>query len=711
LKNYAYFYRKDIFWCYFNDIDDTILKLNFEQNGTRMVGKVILKILKIIGKTIGYIILMLLIIITAAGVSGLLFAYNQYLEIKPEMDAAVAEIETSAFDTSGPTTLYYWDKNSDSWAVLDTLYTEEERNWLTFDQIPENVINAAVAIEDKTFWEHHGVNWLRTIESTFNYVVRHRKETAGGSTITQQVIKNLTGNWTVNATRKITEILEALSFEQMYSKEQILELYLNNIYLGSNCYGIYAASHKYFDKNVADLSLVEAACLVSITNNPSYYDPYRFPEHVKFRAAVVIHEMCDQGYISETDELRALAEIGFSVVLDENNEATFIYEEERDSFVFKDGSPSYSIVTEGSDHIYSWYEDVVIDKAIQDLMDYYDCDSDTAFSKLYNGSLSIYTAFDPDVQKELDKIYLDPDFNEDHINIVDADKDEAPQSACVVIDNDNCAVIALEGGAWGKTESRSFNRATDALRQPGSSIKPLCAYAPALEEGLITEYSSMVDSPFEYDEDGNPWPVNAYGGYNGTMSMKYAVTYSCNTIAVKVVELLGLEESYYWVSQKFRISTLVEEDKKYSAIALGGLTDGLSVFEITNAFTAFARDGIYTEAYLFYSIVDTHGNTIVSHGSDADKILSDDTVEQMDDMLYANTLYGTAENADVDGIRCAGKTGTSTGDQDVWFIGYTSRYTVGVWTGYDDNTRIENYYPNPSCDTWHDIISAIQADD
>ena len=672
-----------------------------------MVGKVIGTIFKIIGKIIGYTLLVLFIIVSAAGVSGLIFAYNTYLDIKPEMDAAVAEIETTAFDSSGPTTIYYWDEDSNSWDIMDTLYTEEGRIWLSYDEIPEQLVNAAVAIEDKTFWTHSGINLTRTIEAIFNYVVRHQKETAGGSTITQQVIKNLTGNWTVSAQRKIEEILEAFSFERMYSKEEIMELYLNNIYLGSNCYGIYAGAHKFFDKDVEDLTLLECACLVSLTNNPSYYDPYRFPEHVKKRAAVVIHEMCDQGYISETDELRTLAEMGYSVTLDENNNATFTYDESKDTFTFKDGSPDYTIVTEDSDHVYTWYEDAVIEKAIEDLMEYYDCDSDTAYTKLYNGSLSIYTTYDPKAQAKIDEIYHDEDFLEDQEN----DDGERPQSACVVIDNDSCAVIAMEGGTNEKTESRSFNRATDMTRQPGSSIKPLSAYAPAMEEGILTEYSYYTDEPFELDEDGNDWPVNAYDGYNGVMSVKYAITYSCNTIAVQVVDELGVDKSFDWLQNKFRISTLEESDREYPALALGGLTKGFTVWEAANAFSVFARDGIYTEAYVYTSIVDNHGNEIVTHGQDYDKILSDSTIEQIDDALYANTLYGTAENADVTNVRCAGKTGTTNDNYDVWFDGYTSKYTISVWTGFDISEEIPNYYPNPSCDTWHDIIVALQGDD
>ncbi len=660
---------------------------------------------RIIGKMIGWILVVIILIIAALGVSGAAFAYTKYNEISPEIDELVDEISADPYEKTAPSTLYYWNEDTLEWQEWETMYTEESRSWLTFDEFPDLLVDAAVAIEDKSFWYHHGVNWIRTAEATFNYVVRHQEETAGGSTITQQVIKNLTGNWTVSKERKILEILEALSFEKKFTKKQIIELYLNNIYLGSNCYGVYAAAHKYFDKDVRDLNLLECACLVSITNNPSYYDPYRFPEHVKFRAAVVINEMCDQGYISETDELRWLEKIGFQVTKDDKGVATFSYDESRDYFVFKDGSPNVSIVTDNSDHVYSWYVDAVLEKVIEELMEVYNCSKEEANTKLYTGGLKIYTAYDPKAQAKLDEIYHDPDF----LYAQTARGEEnPPESAITLIDNSTCAVIAMEGGTEEKTESRSFNRAYDMLRQPGSSIKPISVYAPAIEDGVVTPSSTIQDSPFKRDDNGDPWPVNAYGAYYGSLSVSYALLYSSNTVAVKVLDMLGIDNSYRWLTEKFRVVSITEDDKLHECLALGGLTQGVSTYEMAGAFAVFARGGIYTEPYFYSQVVDINGNVIIEHGKDEDRILSEDTVEEMHRMLNAVANRGTGYNASVDYVVCAGKTGTTSNDYDLWFVGYTPNYTAAVWTGYDQNKTMRNEYPNPSAQTWHNVMDSLE---
>jgi len=666
------------------------------------VGRIILKVF---GKIILWTFISVICIIIAAIIAGGVFAYNKYEEVRPEIDDMVAEIKTDPFEPTSPSVLYYWDDASSKWTEWETLYTEESRTWLSFNEFPDILVDAAVAIEDKSFWHHQGVNWIRTAEATFNYVVRHQQETAGGSTITQQVIKNLTGNWTVSKERKILEILEALSFEQKYSKEKILELYLNNIYLGSNCYGVYAGAHKFFDKDVSELDLLECACLVSLTNNPSYYDPYRFPEHVKFRAAVVINEMCTQGYITETDELRTLERIGYQVTKDENGVATFSYDESKDTFVFKDGSPDISIVSENSDHIYPWYVDAVINRVIDELMDTFDISREEANTKLYTGGLKIYTAYDPVVQAKLDDIYSDVWLLEDQTA---RGEEMPPQSAVTVIDNNTAAIIAMEGGVGEKTESRSLNRAIDSYRQPGSSIKPLSAYGPAIEEGLITPRTTITDSPFDVDEDGYPWPVNAYGSYYGQLSVSYALLYSSNTVAVKVVDMLGLQKSYEWLTEKFRLTTITEDDIDYPCLALGGLTQGVSTAQMAGAFAVYARGGIYTAPFLYSQVVDIHGDVIIKHGDDEDRILSEDTVEAMHEMMVAIANRGTGRNAAIDGVECAGKTGTSSNDYDLWFCGYTPNYTAAVWCGYDTNIMMRNEYPNPSAQVWHDIMESLE---
>lgn len=352
----------------------------------------------------------------------------------------------------------------------------------------------------------------------------------GGSTITQQLIKNLTGNDETTVRRKVLEIFEALEFDRNHTKEETIEWYLNAIYLGHGCYGVSTATEKYFGKQVSELTLAECASLISITNNPSKYDPYSQPDNNLQRRNLVLDLMCEQGYISESQRDSAKAE-----------KLNCVY-----------GSDTGNSETLGSDsEYYSWYTDAVIEQVIADLEDQYGYDETTATNLIYSGGLQIFSCLNPDVQKQVDAVYTDSANFAQYASR----RGQALRSGITVVDNATGAVVALAGGAGEKVGNRIWNCATDTLRPPGSSIKPIGVYAPAIEEDLVLPSSAEDDTPFMENSDGTLWPVNSEGYYSGLTDVDHAVTESLNTVAVKVLDTLGLQNSYNYLTEKFGIST------------------------------------------------------------------------------------------------------------------------------------------------------------
>ena len=416
------------------------------------------------------------------------------------------------------------------------------------------------------------------------------------------------------------------------------------------------AAQKYFGKTVNELSLAECASLIAITNNPSQYDPYTQPENNKERRDLALDLMCEQGYISESERDEAKAE-----------EVKCVF-----------GSKDSETKTGGSDNgYYSWYTDAVIESVIKDLGEQYGYDETTATNLIYSGGLQIYSCLDPKVQAKVDAVYSNADNTAQYKSL----GGQALRSGITVVDNRTGAVVALAGGIGEKTGNRIWNCATDSLRPPGSSIKPLGVYAPAMEAGLILPSSAEDDTPFQQNSDGTLWPVNDEGYYSGLTDVDTAMTHSLNTIAVKVLDQLGLENSYDFLTEKFGISTLVKDyetstgvtrsDLNYAPLALGGLTKGVTTLEMAAAYAAFPRDGLYSSPYLYTVVTDSTGKL-----------------------------------AKLSKMTAAGKTGTTTNDYDRWFVGYTPYYTAAVWSGYDRQERI-NSAGNPSCILWQKVMSAV----
>ena len=605
-------------------------------------------------------------------------------------------VDASAYSMNLSSTIYYTDPATGEARELRTLHGEENRVKVEFEEIPQDLIDALVAIEDQRFWTHHGVDWRRTGGAFINMFLGMRN-TFGGSTITQQLIKNMTQNDDVTVKRKILEIFRALEFERNYSKEEILEMYLNYIFLGEGCYGVGTASLTYFGKPVTELSLAQCASLIGITNNPSRYDPYISDytlEQNKLRQEVILSEMLKQGYITQAEHDAAVAE----------------------ELVFVGRGQGTTSTT-----VYSYFEDQLIKDVIADLKAEYDLSDQMASQWVYNGGLSIYCTQDPEIQAKVDAVYEDlSNFN------ATSSTGAQLQSAITVIDNATGNVVAVAGGVGEKTGSLTLNRAL-SQRQPGSAIKPLAVYAPALDLGVITPATVIDDSPYSFDGDGgSPWPVNSFGEYRGLTNVYTGLQNSVNTLAVKILgQYTSPQVAYDFLVNNLGFSTdhlVVQEERNgtvfsdigLAQLALGGLTDGVTTLEMASAYSAFPRGGLYIEPRTYTKVErvdpDTGAVTVLlDNQAESHAAMKDSTAWYINTMLQNVIKNGTGTSARFEGstMPIAGKTGTTTSRKDLYFVGYSAYYTAAVWSGFDQPERMSSGLQQQSAVTWKKVMSAI----
>ncbi|WP_195614902.1 transglycosylase domain-containing protein [Intestinimonas butyriciproducens] len=634
-----------------------------------------------VGKVLGTL---LLIAITTGAILACFAAVYIKTVILPQ-----TYVDARAFTMNLSSTIYYTDPDTGEEKELRTLHGEENRVLVDYDEIPEHLIAAVVSIEDERFWTHHGVDWKRTAGAFVNMFLG-MKDTYGGSTLTQQLIKNMTDNDEVTVKRKILEIFRALEFERNYSKEEILEMYLNYIYLGESCYGVGTASYTYFGKPVSELSLAESASLISITNNPSAYDPYiseRSKERNKERQELVLYKMCELGYITEEEKAAAAAE---ELV-----------------FVRGDGEKSTTA--------YTYYEDQLIRDVIADLQASQDWSEQVATQMVYSGGLKIYSCFNPKVQACVDEVYQNlENFNHD------SSTGQQLQSAITVIDNETGNVVAVAGGVGEKSGSLLLNRAL-SQRQPGSAIKPLAVYAPALEYGLITPATVIDDSPYNNNgTNGAAWPVNSFGAYRGLTNVYTGLQNSVNTLAVKIMgDYITPQLSFDFLTQNLGFSTdhlvirresngTVYSDIDIAPLALGGLTDGITTLEMAAAYASFPRGGVYIAPRTYTKVVADDGVTVLLDNEQESSIaMKDSTAWYINYMLRNAMINGTGTYARFDGMTMAGKTGTTSSRKDLYFAGYTPYYTAAVWSGYDQPERMSSSLQQQSAVIWNKVMSAI----
>lgn len=658
----------------------------------RIAGKVVMRILSYVLNA--FLTLALIGMIVGVIVGGVFLLY-----IKNYIDPSI-DVDVLSSNQGLTTKLYYTEETEDGTENIvemedQRLHGQENRLWVSYSDIPDHVIDAFVCVEDHRFWQHKGVDWLRTIKVTFGFLTG--SSTQGASTITQQLIKNLTGEDEVRVERKIQEILRALELEKQKTKPEILEMYLNTVYLSEGCYGLQAASYKYFNKDVSELTLVEGAALASIIQAPTAYDPIINPENnQKRRNEAVLKRMYEEGKLTEAEYENACAtELKLDV---------------------------QSVTVSNATN--SWFTDQVIEDVISDLMETYGMSREVASLQVFSGGLEIYTTMDPFVQGTLEEIYKNDD---DTTVFIKSTNVVQPESAMVVMDPTTGDVLGLVGGRGEKTESRIFNLATQAKRSPGSSIKPLTVYAPALDAGLITYASVFDDSPFRFNEyttsSGtiaySAWPKNNPRYYGGLTNINSAVERSVNTVAVRVLDLLGCQESYDFAKNKLGLSSLTDNyeradgtvlsDVDYAPLALGALTVGVSVEEMTSAYTMLANDGIYSAPRTYTKVLDRNGKVLLQKDVENSIVISEQTASLMTKMLQNVVKNGTAKNLSLQySVDVAGKTGTADSNQDRWFIGYTPYYVAATWFGYRIPQDIGSYYGgSPANVLWDKVMTKL----
>ena len=616
-------------------------------------------------------------------VGGTVFATIFVLYVKTDLTGNL-DLNLDDYSLNQTSVIYYYDKDRESWEVLDNIQTPENRTWVNFDDIPADLQHAVVSIEDKRFYKHHGVDWFRTMGAFVNMFLG-MKDTYGGSTLTQQLIKNLTEENAQTVQRKLTEILKALEFEKNYTKDEIMTWYLNKVYFGNSCYGVSSAAKYYYGKPVGELTLAEMASIVAITNNPSIYDPFISLEDNKERQEIILSEMYKQKYITLEQYEKAKAQ---PLVLDYYAEPDETEEEEH---------PNY----------YSWFTDAVIEDVIHDLMELKGCSYKAAEDLLTFGGYRIYATVDMDIQTMVDSVYTDLS------NFSTSSRNQL-QSAIVITNPYTGDILAMAGGVGEKEGSRVWNRATMTTRPPGSSFKPLAVYSPAIEYGLITP-----DTRFEDDSDvrlkGTSWmPKNDSRSYadSGVITVRTALRNSVNTVAAQVLDLLTPRRSFDFLTGKLHFSTLVEQDGtvsdvSYAPLALGQLSYGVSVREMAAAYSIFDNMGIYVETRTYSRIEDANGVLVYENEPETNIAVSDTTAYWITSMLQDAVNSGTGTLARLKNMPVAGKTGTTSDNYDRWFVGYTPYYVAAVWSGYDYNERISYSGGNPSSKMWGKVMAMV----
>lgn len=627
--------------------------------------------------------------------------------------------------------------------VTETLVTAgSNREEASYDELPKNLVNAFVSYEDARFWEHNGIDF-RSIMRAVKGVLTGDSSAGGGSTITQQLIKNsvfgggMEKSFGERLERKLQEWFLAVKLDGAMSKEQIITNYLNTINLGNNSLGVKVASKRYFNKNVSDLTLSECAVLAGITQNPSKFNPITGQKANSDKQKVILQNMYDQGYITKQEEDSAMADDVYSRI------------------------QNVDIVTKETSTPYSYFTDELVEQVIAAMEENLGYTDTQAHNMLYSGGLSIYTTQDPSIQTIVDEEINNPDnytaarysieyrlsvtdkagttthYSEEHIKryhkdngdtgfdglydseeSIEADvkafkssvvkegdtvlgeslhKTLQPQASFVIMDQKTGEVKAISGGRGEKTASLTLNRASNTLRQPGSTFKVLTAFAPAMDTCGATLGTVYYDAPYSI---GNKTFSNWYSsGYQGYSSIRDGIVYSMNIVAVRclmetVTPQLGVE-----YAKNFGITSLTDTDYN-PALALGGITDGVSNLELTDAFATIANGGVYTKPRFFTKILDHDGKVLIDNTPETHRVLKDSTAFLLTDAMAGSMVSSrkfaragagpssTSPAAAIPGMSNAGKSGTTSANNDIWFVGYTPYYTAGIWAGCDSNQRL-----------------------
>lgn len=603
-----------------------------------------------------FVVLLLLVVFIFGGFGGgMLIGYISTAE-----PLTIADLQTSEESL----TTFVYDINGKEIAKL-TGSDNVDRVYVSYSDVKETYIDEAItSIEDERFYEHNGIDIQRIGSAVLSALANGGTATHGGSTITQQTVKMISGQDQRSTQRKVQEWFSAMALEQELTKDEIMELYINLAPMGNNYVGIQSAARNYFGKNASELSLTESAFLAGIPKSPSYYNPLRESgkRNAMRRMRVVLSKMHELGKITDTQYEEAL-----------NSE-----------LVFKTtGTTTAAAVN-------SYFVEYAVSEVITDLMNQRNLSRSMAAALVYNRGYRIYTTVEPTVQTALDSTFMTQElFQTDPAAIENFP--EKPQAGMVIINNETGAIAAMQGGYGAKTVNLGLNRAVNSYRQPGSSIKPLIDYGPALERKLISPALPFEDKQMPLDPN-NPdvlWPKNA-GGYEGTLTVRQAIYKSSNVIAVQVWNLVGADTAL-WFLKQVGIDRTTEG---YPSTAIGGFNVGMSPLEMAAGYATFANKGVYREPYAYTKVLDSDGNTVTEHTVIPRNVYSESTAYLISNMLQDVITRGTAAGKVMpivtdsgESIDVAGKTGTTDENVDKWFCGFTPYYSAATWYGYDNRLR------------------------
>lgn len=563
--------------------------------------------------------------------------------------------------------------------VIAVLGESRIQEYVKLEDIPKNLVNAYVSIEDKNFYKHNGINVKRTAGAVASYVFNGGSSSFGGSTITQQLVKNITGDNETKISRKMQEWDRAIKTELVLSKDEILETYLNIIYVGPNIYGVEKGAEYYFNKKVSELDLAECAFLAGINNSPNSYNPFGKndnSEKIKSRTTTVLNVMLEQGYISNESYDLAVSELQLGLKFNKGK------------------------LEPKGDAIYSYMVDATISEVINDLENKKGMSTNFATNYLYFSGLKIYSTQNSDIQREIEK---ECEKNKYMIKSAQYENTTA-QAAMVVMNHNNGQVMGCVGGLGKKTVSRGFNRATQALRQTGSAIKPIAVLGPALEEKIITPVTIYDDTKTVFAEGYSPDDCEKE---LGEITVRRAVESSQNIPFVKIMEQLTPEKSMKYM-EKEGIANLTDGDKNLG-LALGGLEKGSSPLEMASAYACIANGGNYIEPTFYTKVENSKGKIILKSKQKSRKVYSEDTAYVLKELLTepVNGENGTARTCKIDGMEVAAKTGTTNDNYDKWLCGFTKYYTAVTWFGYDVNEPINEGANSMANQIWGNVMREI----
>lgn len=585
------------------------------------------------------------------------------------------ELPLTDFEINDFTTVIY-DKNGNEYA---TLYSSENRFYSSITDMSPYLPKAFIAIEDERFDTHFGIDVKRTGAAVVKFITTGNSD-FGGSTITQQLIKKATSDDDRSWQRKVREIVRAIQLEQKMSKDQIIELYMNLIYLGEGAYGVETAAYTYFNKSASDLTIAECALIAGLAQSPEGRNPYNNPEDAKERQETVLGKMLELGYISDAQYQEAMAQ----------------------ELVYEKGT----IASAASN---SYFVDALVESLAEKLQSEKGVTYAMALKMIYSDGLKIYATVDPEIQKDVEDVYL----NQDYFKLRTGQYDPEVQSAMVIIDYRTGNVVGLVGGAGEKTTLRGLNRATQSTRAPGSTIKPLATYAPGIDTGKFTAATTFDDVPFTYRFGTTTWkPTNSYGSYRGLTPVRKAVEISSNIIAAKAFLEVGTTTSLNYL-KNFGITSLTNADAAPGALALGGLTNGISPLEHAGAYATIANNGIYLPPIFYTKVIDKNEEVLIDNVKDSvgqmRKVISQDTAyivtNMMRDVVTGSEATGSSA-ALPNGMPVAGKTGTTNSSMDRWFAGFTPYYVASVWVGYDQQKNVD-MSGNPAAKIWQAVMKKV----